>query len=185
MKYKLTLIPAVVLTTIVLTAGTSQARDTELVRMAHQIESIGRELKNEFQTHYSRSSAYRHLLSDANLLISKADHIDRLSHDPRTSYLHLRTDLTELDRLATHLHEVVDDVDRGRYSGWVDRGLGHVHAKLDMLNDSIRRMIRLVDSYNAPRYDDCPYSRTHYSNSSLSTSWNGSRYSSYNSSICR
>lgn len=152
---KLSLIPVVAAAALLAPSASVQARGhNDLSDYAHRIEHVGREIKNEFQTHYKRSSAYRHLMADINEILVKAEHIDQLSHDPYTSYRHIKTDLEELDRLAHHLHDVVDAVEKGRYRGYVDGGLAHVHHKMDALNDSIHRMERAVVAYSRPPRHD-------------------------------
>ncbi len=60
----------------------------------------------------------------------------------------------------THLHEVVDAVERGRYSGHVDGNTRHVHSMLDSLNGTIHRMERVVAAYSAPP-SGCDVGRGH------------------------
>jgi hypothetical protein len=151
MKFRFALIPVATVAAMLLSTGISSAQGYNiLVRQAHNIEKLGRELKNEFQTHYTRSSAYRHLLSDANDVIAKADHIDKLSHDPRTSYRHIKADLAELDKLVHHLHDMIDAIDQGRYRGYVEGGLQHVHAKVRSLNSAIHSMENTLVAYSTP-----------------------------------
>ena len=143
MKTKLALIPLVAVTALALSTGTSQARgQNNVVRLAHQIQNIGKDLKNEFQTHYKRSSQYQHLMADVNDLLKQANHIDSLAHDPRTSYRHIKTDLAKIDKLAHHLHALVDRIDRGCTT--------HVHAKLVALDRTIHSMQREIVVYAQP-----------------------------------
>ncbi|MDF1812507.1 MAG: hypothetical protein P1V20_09835 [Verrucomicrobiales bacterium] len=156
MKTRYTLIPALTAAAVLLTTGAVQARgDSVLSQQAHNIERIGREVKNEFQTHYTRSSAYRHLMSDINTFLVKAEHIDQLSHDPRTTYRHIQADLAELDRLAHHLHELVDAIENGRYRGRIDGGLHHVHVKLNSMNAAIHSMQTTLVAYSRPAPQGC------------------------------
>ncbi len=153
---KITLLPLVAVTALVLSTGNSQARSSNpIVSLAHQIERQGADLRNEFVTHYRYSGAYRHLMSDMNQFMAKAEHIDQLSHDPRTSYRHIKTDVAELDELAHHIHEVVDGIQRGRFSGRVNCSLAHVHQKLDALNNTIHQLQRSIEAYAAPARGGC------------------------------
>ena len=151
MKTSLKLIPLLIAGAFALNSGEASARgENELVRLAHTIEDIAAELKEEFRVHYRHSSAYRHLMSDVSEILSEAKHIDGLAHDPRSSLRHLKADLVDLDDLAHHLHEVVDAVERRRYGGHVDGTTRHVHLMLDSLNGTIHRMERVVEAYAAP-----------------------------------
>ena len=150
MKNKITLLPLVAVAAMVLPASNSQARGhNPIVNLAHQIERQGADLQREFQVHYRYSGAYRHLMSDMNQFMAKAEHIDQLSHDPRTSYRHIKADVADLDELA-HIHEVVDNVERGRFSGRCNANLAHVHQKLSALNNTIHQLQRAIEVYKAP-----------------------------------
>lgn len=143
---KITLIPLVAVAALALSTGNSEARgQNNLVRMAHDIENIGKELKNEFQTHYKRSKEYRHLMTDINDLLKQANHIDELAHDPRTSYKHIKTDLAKIDKLAHHLHALVDRIDGG-----CTGNVRHVHSKLASLDRTIHNMQRAIVVYAKP-----------------------------------
>ncbi|MDA7672843.1 hypothetical protein N8615_00445 [Verrucomicrobiales bacterium] len=99
-------------------------------------------------------------MSDVSRILSEADHIDGMAHDPHSSLRHIKADLADLDELAHHLHEVVDAVERGRYSGHVDGNTRHVHSMLDSLNGTIHRMERVVAAYSAPP-SGCDVGRGH------------------------
>ena len=158
MKNKLTLMTLVAATVALLSTGTSQARgQNNVVRLAHDIERIAKDLKKEFQSHYRGTREFRHLMTDVNDVIKKADHIDELAHNPRTSYQHIKKDLAELDKLAHHLHAVVDRIDSG-----CTGNLNHVHAKLGNLNNTIHQMERAIIVYAQPE-PTCGSSNGHYS----------------------
>ena len=152
MKNKIILLPLVTAAALVLPTTNSQARgcSNQLVDLAHQIERQGADLKREFQAHYRYSGAYRHLISDINQFLVKAEHIDQLAHDPRTSYRHIKADVADLDKLAHHIHEVVDNVERGRFSGRCNANLAHVHQKLTALNNTIHQLQRAIEVYARP-----------------------------------
>ncbi len=151
MKARLTLIPVIAVTAMALATGKAEARgENELVRLTHSIEDIAAELKDEFRIHYRHSSAYRHLMSDVSQILAEAGHIDSLAHNPHSSLRHIKADLEDLDDLAHHLHDLVDAVDRGRYSGHVDGNTRHVHSLLSSLNGTIHHMERVVAAYAAP-----------------------------------
>lgn len=76
----------------------------------------------------------------------------------------------DLDKLAHHLHALVDGIDRGWYSGHVDRGTRHVHRLLTSLNRSIHQMERGVAAYSAPVYH---HHDVHYYGHSVSRGHHG------------
>ena len=170
MKTSLKLIPLLIAGAFALNTSEANARgENELVRLTHTIEDIAAELKEEFRVHFKHSSAYRHLMSDVSEILSEANHIDGMAHDPHSSLRHIKADLVDLDELAHHLHEMIDAVDRGCYGGHVDGNTRHVHSLLDSLNGTIHRMERVVAAYAAPvrpvRHYDHYESRSSYSNS--------------------
>ena len=150
----------------------------QVIKLAHSIQGISKDLKSEFRSHYTRSAAYNHLQKDVNQLISKANHIDELAHNPRTSYNHIKTDLAELDRLAHHIHDLVDDVDRGRYAGTVSGNTRHVHQKLSSLNNNIHSMQRAIVVFAPTRGCGSSYVSTPSCDRSTSCSPRGRRASS-------
>lgn len=142
---KTTSIAIAAITALGLSLFTSNADaqcQNNVVRLAHQIEDIGKDLKNEFKTHFKRSRQYRHLMTDVNDLLKQADHIDSLAHDPRTSYKHIKADLAKIDELAHHIHDLVDRIDGGNTR--------HVHTKLVALNRTIHSMQREIVVYAKP-----------------------------------
>lgn len=120
--------------------STTSARDSEIVRYADKIEAAGKAVKSDFQSYFKRSSAYRHLMADINDLLLVADQVDRLSIDPRSSHSLIKESLDDLENLSLHIQDVVNDVNRGRYSGSVEKGGEQVHRKLNDLTASVRKM---------------------------------------------
>lgn len=116
-----------------------------LVRSAHRIDAVAHELEDEFRIHYRHLRAYRHLMSDVSKVIDEAHHIVGLARDPHSSLRHIEADLVDLDRLAHHLHEVVDAAEAGRYGGHVHGDTRHVHCMLGELNRLIHSMTRTVE----------------------------------------
>ncbi len=127
---------------------------SDLPSYAHRVDSIAHELEDEFRLHFKHLGAYRHLRSDVSQVIAKAHHIDRLSHDPHSSLTHISNDLRELDRLAHHMHEVVDAAERGRYGGHAHGDNRHVHSLLDSLNGAIHTMQRSVERMRSSCHGD-------------------------------
>ena len=169
MKKRLALIPALALGTLGLSligpnAEASHPTITrELVHKAHKIEDTIKELRFEFRKHFVHLDSYRHLMSDLNELSGKAQHIDRLAHDPRGQVNHLLADVRDLDRLAYHLHEVVDACENsGR--GHVHGRTGHVHELLTVLNNTIHRLEETMASIRRPA-PACGITNRGYSNS--------------------
>ena len=158
MKTSLKLIPLLIAGAFALNTSEANARgENELVRLTHTIEDIAAELKEEFRVHFKHSSAYRHLMSDVSEILSEANHIDGMAHDPHSSLRHIKADLVDLDELAHHLHEVIDAVDRGCYGGHVDGNTRHVHSLLDSLSGTIHRMeyaTSVHDDHHGHAHDD-------------------------------
>ncbi|MCB1064257.1 MAG: hypothetical protein KDN20_15240 [Verrucomicrobiae bacterium] len=129
--------------------------EDDLVRLTHRLEDLASDLRVEFREHYSHTSAYRYLLSDAAKIEGEADHIHRLAHDPYASLRHLRTDVAELDELAHHLHDLVDATDRGRY-GHVHGDSRHVHELMDALTGVLHALEDEIDdiSHGHGGHDD-------------------------------
>ena len=121
--------------------------DTKITSLVHSVERIGRELKSEFQTHYTRSAAYRHLMKNVNDLLAKADHIDKVSKESSASYRFIKTNVKALDELNLEIHKIIGDVEKGRYTGSVEDGLGHVQAKLRSLNSTIQSLNREIEQF--------------------------------------
>jgi hypothetical protein len=128
-----------------LSTDATASPESDLAHHAHRILDIADDLASEYRTHYRHTSSYRHLTSDISKIRSKARHIDSLSHDCRSSLSHINADLKELDRLAHHLHDVVDHISHGRH-GHTHGNTRHVHSLQSSLNNSIHSMERVVES---------------------------------------
>ena len=163
MRRKHTIVGAAIAAAIALNfsaTAADAAHGDDLVSAAHRIDGIARELKDEFRIHYKHLRAYRHLMADIDEVICKARHIDDLAHDAYSSLRHIKADLIALDRLAHHMHDVVDAAEDDRYGGHVHGDTRHVHCLLDSLNRSIHSMTRMVERMaNPPR---CDYDRGHH-----------------------
>ena len=158
MKIKTAITPIVAVTALLLSTGNSEARgQNNIVRLAHSLQTMSKDIKNEIQTHYRSSRQYRHLMADANDLIKQANHIDGLSHDPRTSYQHIKTDLAKIDKLSHHLHGLVDRVD-----GSCSARVPHIHRKLAMLDNTVHAMQRAIIVYAQPQTGCAPTGISHY-----------------------
>ena len=162
MKTKVTLIPAIAASMIAssFTATSAEApSNSDLVRFAHRIEDIANDLKSEFRTHFRHSGAYNHLMTDLSQIKREIIHIDELAHTRHPSLNHLAADVEDLDKLAHHLHDVVDAVERGRYRGHVDGDICHVHSLLKNLNRNIHSMEKVIEDLRRPVRPSCAYER--------------------------
>ena len=151
MKMKCTLIPAAIGAAIILnsTSGNAGAAYCSgFSSYAHRISNIAQELSHEFSIHYRHLDDYRHLRSDISQVVSEARHIDRLSHNGYSSLCHIMTDLEDLDRLAHHMHGIVDRAERSHWRGHTHGNTRHVHHLLDSLNGNIHSMQRLAEELN-------------------------------------
>ena len=167
MRLKCTLIPAAIATTIALTltsANASAAYCSGFSSYAHRITAIAQELSHEFSIHYRHLDAYRHLRSDISQVINEASHIDRLSHNSYASLCHIIADLKDLDRLAHHMHDVVDSAESSHWRGHAHGDTRHVHRLLSSLNSSIHSMQRLSEQLNRhENYHNHQYNRSQHS----------------------
>ena len=107
------------------TAPKAEALECDrLVNYAHALGNMVVKINVEIREHYSHTSVYRHMLAETHRLHAEAQHIDQLSHNLRTSLIHLRTDVIEVDKHVHHLHDLINAADHGRY--------GHVHGDTAM-----------------------------------------------------
>ncbi|MDA7922346.1 hypothetical protein N9B73_11365 [Verrucomicrobiales bacterium] len=107
------------------TAPKAEALECDrLVNYAHALGNMVVKINVEIREHYSHTSVYRHMLAETHRLHAEAQHIDQLSHNLRTSLIHLRTDVIEVDKHVHHLHDLINAADQGRY--------GHVHGDTAM-----------------------------------------------------
>jgi hypothetical protein len=191
MKMKCTLLPAAIGAALILnsTSGNaSAAYCSGFSNYAHRINDIAQELSHEFSVHYRHLDDYIHLRSDISRIVSEARHIDRLSHNGYSSLCHISTDLEDLDRLAHHMHGIVDRAERSHWRGHAHGNTRHVHHLLNALNGSIHSMQRLAEElnhrdshYREPRVIHCEpaviqrqprvihYRNRHHSSLSLAT----------------
>ncbi len=151
MKMKCTLLPAAIAAAIILNSTSSNAAAaycSAFSSPAYRIYDIARELSHEFSIHYRHLDDYCHLRSDITQVMSEARHIDHLSRNGYSSLCHIMTDLEDLDRLAQHLHTVVDRAERCNRRGHVHGNTRHVHYLLSSLNSSIHSMQRMAAELN-------------------------------------
>ena len=161
MKMKCTLIPAAIGAAIILNSTADNAGAaycSAFSSPAHRIYSIARELSHEFSIHYRHLDNYCHLRSDISQVMSEARHIDYLSRNGYASLCHIMTNLEDLDRLARHMHAVVDCTERSHWRGHVHGNTRHVHYLLSSLNSSIHSMQRMAVELN---HRDSHYRATH------------------------
>ncbi len=111
--------------TLALASTSAHAVDyRHLDRLAIRLTKNSEALFREFRVHYRHTSEYRHLISDAKALRSRALHIHEVAHH-RGSLYHLASDVREMDQLFHHLEEVVERVD---HRSSHDYHSGHVHG---------------------------------------------------------
>jgi hypothetical protein len=83
---------------------------THIDGLALRQEKDARLLDREFANHYRHTSDYRHLRSDSTEMARLAEHIHDVAHE-QGSLSHLQSDLRQIDRLFHHLEELVHEIE--------------------------------------------------------------------------
>lgn len=120
----------------------------ELVNLAGDIETVSRDLKSEFQSHYKESSAYRHLMNDVNELLAKTSSIEGLAKSGAPAQ-RIRTDLEDLANISRHLDLVTNDIRLGRYTGLVTRNASYADKMLSELRSTLFKMESVAAGLNS------------------------------------
>jgi hypothetical protein len=94
--------------------GTARAQSfAHIDRLAVQLERDARAMHREVDLHFRRTPQYRHLHDDVSEMERLARHIHEVVHRG-ASVRHLRSDVEELDRLFHHVEDLVEDLARFR-----------------------------------------------------------------------
>jgi hypothetical protein len=96
-------------------------------RLALQLQRQTRDLHREVHLHFRSTPQYRHLARDISEMDRLATHLHGVAHR-QGSRTHLRADVDRLDRLFHHVEELVDEMAALR---WIDRrALTHLRQSL-------------------------------------------------------
>lgn len=113
---------------LTMTANTAQAEDINW--LTRVLEEDTRELVDELRIRFRHTAEYPHMNSDAVQLYQRAVQVRQVARF-RGSWLHLRSDVAEMDRLYHHLEQLICVVEAHAAHGHGGHPHGHVrHVKL-------------------------------------------------------
>lgn len=121
-----------------LIAGTATAQDgDQLDRLAVQLQRQSRDLHREIDTHARNAPQYRELHRDVGELERLAAHLHELI-ERRGNPAHIRADVRKIDRLY---HHVERDVGAALRSGAVSRrGAADIRRQLSLVSRTVHDM---------------------------------------------
>lgn len=129
---------------LVLFTGSASAgpRFDHIDKLASQLERQARDLHKEVDAHFRRTPQYRHLHEDVTEMARLAQHIHEVAHD-EGDVRHLRADVKKLDRLFHHVEEVVDDLAHSR--GADRRAVRHIRGALKEMGRTLHHLREDLD----------------------------------------
>jgi hypothetical protein len=119
-------------------SGAAQARSyAHLDHVARQLQRQARDLHDEVHAHFCNTRLYRHLDQHVAEMERLAAHLHEVAHR-RGSILHLRADVSRLDRLYHDVEDLVDAL--ARYREVDRRALTHLRRNLAQIGCTLHHL---------------------------------------------
>ena len=134
---------------LVAVAGLLNSGGTARADVHDHVDGLAVRLQREVQAvhrevdaHFRGSPQYRHLHRDVSELGRLASHLHDVAHR-RGNVYHLRADVRRLDQLVHHAEELVDDMARGGRLGGTT--LDHLRRSLHQVSDTVHHMVEHLE----------------------------------------